>query len=176
MASYAENVSIWWRHHVIFHDEIAGIHCYTINMKLFDTQTKRHSIKVLVLIIAKKHFALSTCYHLVRAWHQKSVRRYMGLHDVEDRCEQRPLKSLRWRHNDRDGVPNHQPYDCLLDRLFRRRSKKISKLRVTGLCAGNSPGTGEFPAQMASYAENVSIWWRHNDTFEVDGVCTPDNL
>ena len=24
------------------------------------------------------------------------------------------------------------------------------------------PGTGEFPAQMASYAENVSIWWRHH--------------
>ena len=40
--------------------------------------------------------------------------------------------------------------------------KKTSKLRVTGLCAGNSPGTGEFPAQRASYAENVSIWWRHH--------------
>ena len=26
---------------------------------------------------------------------------------------------------------------------------------------GNSPGTGEFPAQKASNAENVSIWWRH---------------
>ena len=24
-------------------------------------------------------------------------------------------------------------------------------------------GTGEFPAQMASNAENVSIWWRHHD-------------
>ena len=41
--------------------------------------------------------------------------------------------------------------------LFECRSKKTSKLRVTGLCAGNSPGTGEFPAQMASNAENVSI-------------------
>ena len=41
-------------------------------------------------------------------------------------------------------------------------SKKTSKLRVTGLCAGNSPVTGEFPAQMTSNAENVSIWWRHN--------------
>ena len=40
--------------------------------------------------------------------------------------------------------------------------KKTSKLPVTGLCAGNSPGTGEFPAQMASNAENVSIWWRHH--------------
>ena len=67
--------------------------------------------------------------------------------------------TLQWRHNGRDGVSNHQPHDCLLNRLFRRRSKKTSKLRVTGLCAGNSPGTGEFSAQMASCAENVSIWW-----------------
>ena len=71
--------------------------------------------------------------------------------------------SLLWRHNGRDSVSNHQPHDCLLNRLIRRRSKKTSKLRVTGLCAGNSPGTGEFPAQMASNAENVSIWWRHHD-------------
>ena len=40
--------------------------------------------------------------------------------------------------------------------------KKTSKLRVTGICEGNSPGTGEFPAQMASNAENVSVWWRHH--------------
>ena len=46
--------------------------------------------------------------------------------------------------------------------LFRRRSKKTSKVSVTGLCAGNSPGTGEFPAQRASNAENVSIWWHHH--------------
>ena len=42
------------------------------------------------------------------------------------------------------------------------RSKKTSKLRVTGLCAMNSQVTGEFPAQIASNAENVSIWWRHH--------------
>ena len=50
----------------------------------------------------------------------------------------------------------------LLNHLFGRISKKTSKLRVTGLCGGNSPRTGEFPAQMASNAENVSIWWRHH--------------
>ena len=71
--------------------------------------------------------------------------------------------SLRWRHNELDGVSDHQPHDCLLNRLFGRRSKRTSKLRVTGLCAGNSPGTGEFSAQMASNAENVSIWWRHHE-------------
>ena len=38
-----------------------------------------------------------------------------------------------------------------------RKHKKTSKLRVTGLCEGISPVTGEFPAQMASNAENVSI-------------------
>ena len=42
--------------------------------------------------------------------------------------------------------------------------KNTSKLGVTGLCAGNSPGTGEFPAQIASNAENVSTnWWRHHE-------------
>ena len=69
---------------------------------------------------------------------------------------------LLWRHNGRDSVSNNQPHVCLLNRIFRRRSKKASKLRVTGLCAGISPGTGEFPAQKASYAENVFIWWRHH--------------
>ena len=71
--------------------------------------------------------------------------------------------TLRWRHNDHDSVSNHQPHGCLLNRLFRRRSKKTSKLRVTGLCAGNSPEAGEFPAQMASNAKKVSIWWRHHE-------------
>ena len=74
--------------------------------------------------------------------------------------------ALQWRHNERDRVSNHQPHDCLLNRLFTRRSKKTSKPRVTGLCVGNSPGTGEFPAQMASNAENVSIWWRHHELFQ----------
>ena len=69
--------------------------------------------------------------------------------------------TLKWRHNGRDGASNHQPHNCLLNRLFRCRSKKTSKLRVTGLRAGNSPVTGEFPAQMASNAEIVSIWWYH---------------
>ena len=58
--------------------------------------------------------------------------------------------SLQWRHNGWDSVSNHQSHDCLLNRLFRRRSNKTSKLRVSGLCAGNSPVTGEFPAKMAS--------------------------
>ena len=54
--------------------------------------------------------------------------------------------------------------------------KKPSKLRVIGLCEGNSPVTGEFPAQRASNAENVSIWWRHHavrSRFIWDSLCLP---
>ena len=72
------------------------------------------------------------------------------------------ITSLQWRHNGRDSVSNHQHHECLVDGLFRRRSKKTWKLRVTGLCAVNSPVTGECTTQMASNAENVSIWWRHH--------------
>ena len=64
--------------------------------------------------------------------------------------------SLQWRHNERDGVSNHQPHDCLLNRLFRRSSKNIKALR-------HCPLWREFPAQRASKAVNVSIWWRHHD-------------
>ena len=70
--------------------------------------------------------------------------------------------TLQWRHNGRGDVSNHQPHHCLHSRSFRRRSKKTAKLRVTGFCEGNSPVTGEYPAQMASNAENVSIWLRHH--------------
>ena len=62
------------------------------------------------------------------------------------------IYTLHWRHNGRDGLSNYQPSDYLLNRLFRRRSKEI-----------HWAGTGEFPAQMASNAENASIWWRHHE-------------
>ena len=61
-----------------------------------------------------------------------------------------------------DGASNHQTQQCLLNPLFRCRTKKTSNLRVTSLCEGNSPVTGQFPAQMASNAENASIWLRHH--------------
>ena len=48
-------------------------------------------------------------------------------------------ETLQWRKNELDCVSNHQRHDCLPNRLSRRESKKTSKLRVTGLCEGNSP-------------------------------------
>ena len=67
---------------------------------------------------------------------------------------------LQQRHNEHSGISNHQPHSCLLNCLFSRRSRKTSKLRVTGFCEGNSLVTSESPAQRASKGENVSIWWR----------------
>ena len=72
-----------------------------------------------------------------------------------------PYIALQWRHNGR----LESPASRLFTQLFIQtqiKNNKTSKLRVTGLCEGNSPGTGEFPAQMASNAENISIWWRHH--------------
>ena len=85
--------------------------------------------------------------------------------------------TVQWRHNEPDGVSNHQPRDFLFSRLIRCRSKETSKLRDTGLCTGNSPVTDEFPAQMASNAEYVSIWLRHHGpnslthTYEQPSTC-----
>ena len=44
---------------------------------------------------------------------------------------------LQWHHNEHDGISNHWCLDWLLNRLFRHRSKKTSKLSVTGHCKGN---------------------------------------
>ena len=54
-------------------------------------------------------------------------------------CFTLTLHTLWRRHNGCDSISNHQPHDCLLNRLFRSRSKKTSKLSATGFCAGNSP-------------------------------------
>ena len=80
--------------------------------------------------------------------------------------------SLQWRHNERDGVSNHRCLECLLNRVFWRRSK-TSKLPVTDLREGNSPVTGEFPTQRASNAENVRVWCRHQVLLRSPGKKNP---
>ena len=77
----------------------------------------------------------------------------------------RILMSLNWRHNDNDGVSNHQPHGCLLNRLFRRKSQKTPKLRVTGLCVGNSPGPVTSPhkwpvtRKMSPFDDVIMVWF-----------------
>ena len=118
---------------------------------------ENHRCSVLLAFVRPVQKA-SNAKRVSMSWHRRGKWKLYHLLQTE--------WSLQWRHNEHDSVSNHQPHDCLLNHLFRGRSKKTSKLRVTGLCAGNSPVTGEFPAQRASNAENVSIWWRHH-VFEI---------
>ena len=46
--------------------------------------------------------------------------------------------------------------------VYSGADKETSKLCVTGLFEGKSPVTGQSPTQLASNAENVSIWWRYH--------------
>ena len=82
------------------------------------------------------------------------------------------VQPLEWRHNERNCILNHLrlDYSCKKWTIHvrnghspRRRSKKITTLRLAGLCEWISPVTDEFPSQRASNAENVSIWWRHHE-------------
>ena len=115
--------------------------------------------------------------HVVKLYSSFDYRAPVYLHTEKDGCpiikwaaktwrhDRESGWSLQWRHNGHDSVSNHQPHDCFLNLLFRRRSKKTSKLRVIGLCAGNSPVPAEFPAQMASNAENLLMTssWKHSN-------------
>ena len=74
----------------------------------------------------------------------RNVNSHSSIHVIYISSFLRDASSLRWRHNDHDGVSIHQPHG-LLNRLFRRRSKKTSNLCVTGLCVGNSPGPVNSP-------------------------------
>ena len=104
------------------------------------------------------------------------------------------LSTVQWRHNKRYGVSNHRRIDCLLtffsgvdqrknqSNMLRYKTCLDTKpvlyqdrfcsltLYVTGLCVGNSPVTGEFPAQRASNAEKVSVWWRYHERYSPRAV------
>ena len=66
------------------------------------------------------------------------------------------VNSLQWRHNECDGAWYHQPHECLLSRWFKHRSKKTSKLRVTGLCVRGIPVTGKCFHSMTTSCANKS--------------------
>ena len=77
------------------------------------------------------------------------------------------LSMLQWRHNTHDGVSNHRRLDCSLNCLFRRRSTKTSKFRVTGLCEGKQPVTGRFISQKPVTRKMFSF----GDVIMLAGVC-----
>ena len=108
---------------------------------------------------------LFTCLFLILQWFGKAI-----FHQDVIRLP------LHWRHNEHYGVSNHQPHSCLLNRLFRRRSKKTSKFRVTGLCVGNSPGQvnsphkGPVTRKMFPF-DDVIMYYRSSDINVVVSLC-----
>ena len=83
------------------------------------------TINMMIEVVIKHHYIM----HLISTLEKRTLQPHDGC------C------ALQWRHNGRDDVSNHQHHDCLLNRFFRRRSKKISKLRVTGLSPHKGPAT-----------------------------------
>ena len=71
---------------------------------------------------------------------------------------------LQWRHNGQDGVSNHQPHDCLLNRLLSADLRKHESSPPLAFVQVIHRGPVNYPHKRASNAENVSIWWRHHIT------------
>ena len=69
-------------------------------------------------------------------------------------------KWARWRLKSPASPLFTQPF------IQAQIKENIKAPRHWPLC-GNSPVTGEFPAQMASNTENVSVWWRHHETQQI---------
>ena len=143
---------------MIFSNASSWMQIYKVRLNFHLSFFSKGPIKNIPALVQMMAWCGPATSHYLNQWWLASLLTHI--------CVTRPQwcgGSLRWRHNARDSVSNHQPHDCLLNRLFRCKLKKTPKLHLTGLCAGNSSGTGEFHAQMASYVENVSIWWCHHD-------------
>ena len=125
---------------------------------------------------AEVYFVLETIYGFIipqkaHIWRSERTRKHLPEYpdwDIMDAVPSAPSDALaiamtsqwaRWLLK--------SPASRLFTESFSQAQiKETSKLRVTGLCEGNSPVTGEFPAQTAINAVNVSIWWRHHTVLE----------
>ena len=201
-ASNAENVSIWWRHHVSAACSVRStIHKSTMPLSHIpqcSIQNRNAHISALNGIVGNRtgalwelwiwdamslwdnfkyifktlifHFIskckrplnalliMNTVYWCIVSKYKSSENllldaKYLFMFGIEYqlaislKVHGHRKYALQWRHNESQGVSNHRCLECLLNHLFKRKSNKTLKLHVTGLCEGNSPVTGEFPAQ-----------------------------
>ena len=152
-ASHTENVSIWWRHH-------------DVCLYVYFSDASRTSLSWHQGTVPKPVAPYWRYKEFI--WTSAPLLSWSGTNHAQSTNSKALVSiwsTLQWRHNERDGVSNHRRLYCLLNCWFRCRSKGTSKLRVAGLCAGNSSVTGEFPAQKANNAGNISIWLCHHEYF-----------
>ena len=75
--------------------------------------------------------------------------------------------SIQWRHNKRDGVSNHRRFDCLLNCLSRRRSKKhqnsapVAFVRASHWWPVDSPHKGPVRRKMFPFDDAIMSIYQH---------------
>ena len=170
-----------WRGALMFSLICARINDWVTNREAGDLTRRRAHYDVTVMVItlstkqcanlweSRLHSSVSTGHHRYLKdknacrWLIESVMYIMGMMLHNDSMVYIPLLTLQWRHNGSDSLSNHQPHDCFINHLFRHRWKKTPKLCIME--------AGEFPTQITSHAENVSISWRHHENSEIINSC-----
>ena len=102
--------------------------------------------KSLGLKMTHRHFyiALKLVMLLSQLSNSKEIRRLYGpvsgiyIFTFFNQGHSRISIALQWRHNECNGISNHQPHDCLLNRLFKVQIKE----NIKALC--HWPLWGEF--------------------------------
>ena len=118
-------------------------------------------------ICLRNHTNLQTIRYILPK-HKKT--KQTRVHTSRDVLQQNPpcytRMTLQWRHNERDGVSNHQPHDCSLKRVFRGRSKKTSSFASLVFVRGihrwsvNSPHKRPVTRKMLSFDDVIMSWQR----------------
>ena len=134
---------------------------------IYDWKTQNYTEHEYHIAMGDGSYFLSPQHDQAKKWIIVSLSIWQG-YGISSSALLAPLSSCPYHYSDvimrcRDAVSNHRRLDCLLNRLFRRRSNKTSKLHVTGLSEGNSSVTSD--------AEKVSIWWRHH-AVHLKWMCT----
>ena len=81
--------------------------------------------------------------------------------------------SLKWCHNEHNVVSNYQPNDCLLNRLFRRRSKKTSNSTLLAFVWGihrwpvNSPHKRPVTRKMFPFDDVIMSQMHHCCSYRI---------
>ena len=94
-----------------------------------------------------------------------AIASYIPPRNPRHRCHVITLLTSQWRHNERDGVSNHRPRDCLLNRLFKAQIIGNIKAPRHWLLCGGFPGyfphSGSVTRKMFPFDDVIMISWNH---------------
>ena len=131
---------------------------------IIDLQVTYGSRVTFALKIRRKITLITSALFHTCLTHYVSCHRHIFLAQDKNKCarlRKHKQRSLQWRLNWHDGVSNHQ-LKSVYSPVYSGADQGKHQSSASLAFEGNSPVTGEFSAQRASNAENVSIWWRHH--------------